>query len=55
LVQHADLLETPLQAPTQALRIHHMTATAALPAELQLAAWRRITEVMERRARLTRE
>ena len=54
-VHHADLLEQPLRAPTQALRIHHAIATAALPAQLQVAAWRRITEVMERRSRLSRE
>lgn len=46
-LHHAGLLEGPLQAPTQALRIHHAIATPALPAELQVAAWRRITEVME--------
>jgi hypothetical protein len=54
-VHHADLLEGPLQAPSRAVRIHRAIATAELPAELQAAAWRRVTEVMERRSRLSRE
>jgi hypothetical protein len=54
-VQHANVLEVQLQTPTQALRIHRAIATAELPAELQIAAWRRVTEVMERRSRLSRE